>query len=137
MVITVVTVGEALNSIPWFGASVGFRSLPFPPKLIPVWLLSSFLPGELCTLLLCLPVFPREKDSKYSRKDLDKLQERTSLGGRGQGVFPEVRRVPELEGVLAITYLVQSFPMHGHPTRKGLSISTRETHVSWGLNHPG
>lgn len=57
MVITVVTVGEALNSIPWFGASVGFRSLPFPPKLIPVWLLSSFLPGELHTAALssCLP----------------------------------------------------------------------------------
>lgn len=91
-----------------FGALVRLLSL----------LLSSFLPWELCTLARCLPVFPREKDSKYSRKDLDKLQERTSLGGRGQGVFPEVMRVPELEGVLAITYLVQSFSVHGHPTEE-------------------
>lgn len=83
---------------------------------MPVWLLSSRLPWELCTLALCLPVFPREKDSEYSRKDLDQRQERTSLGGRGQGVFPEVLRIPELEGVFAITYLVQSFSMHRLPT---------------------
>lgn len=129
MVMTIVISGEALDSTlqVW---GLGLTPFFFPPKLIPEWPPSSFLPWELCALALCLPVFPREKDAKYSRKDLDTLQERTSWGGRGQGVFPSVMRIPEQEGVLAITYLVQSFSTHRHLTEERAYIWTRETQVS-------
>lgn len=54
-----------------------------------------------------------EKDTEYSRKDLDKLQDRTSLsfcrvklrGGAGQGAFP-TERILELEEISEIVYLI-------------------------------
>lgn len=101
------------------GPLVLSASLSFLPKLTSSGHLSSSpSPRTLHTGALSVPASPRDKDSKCSRKGLERLQERTSLSfcqsrsswEQGDRVrFPQSQRIPELEEMLESIYLVQSF----------------------------